>query len=50
MTRPIGAIVALYAVSGAAGLAWQVVQVRAFVPVFGAGAEAIAAAGNAPVG
>ena len=43
MTRPIGAIVALYAVSGAAGLAWQVVQVRAFVPVFGAGAEAIAA-------
>lgn len=38
-----GALVALYGLSGAAGLAWQVVQVRAFVPVFGAGSEAIAA-------
>lgn len=44
MAKPHAApLVALYALSGAAGLAWQVVQVRAFVPVFGAGAEAIAA-------
>lgn len=36
-------VVALYGLSGAAGLAWQVLLVRAFTPVFGAGAEAIAA-------
>lgn len=44
MTRPRTApLILLYGLSGAAGLAWQVLQVRAFVPVFGAGAEAIAA-------
>jgi hypothetical protein len=42
--RPRGlSLVLLYGLSGAVGLAWQVVQVRAFLPVFGAGAEAIAA-------
>jgi spermidine synthase len=43
LTRPHAKLVLLYALSGAVGLAWQVVQVRAFVPIFGAGAEAIAA-------
>ena len=43
MTRQRALLVLLYGVSGAVGLAWQVVQVRDFVPVFGAGAEAIAA-------
>ena len=33
----------LYGLSGAVGLAWQVLAVRAFVPIFGAGAYAIAA-------
>ena len=43
VTRSRASLVLLYGLSGAVGLAWQVVQVRAFVPVFGAGAEAIAA-------
>lgn len=43
MRRSRALLILLYGLSGAVGLAWQVVQVRAFLPVFGAGAEAIAA-------
>lgn len=43
MTRSRALLVLLYGLSGAVGLAWQVLAVRAFVPVFGAGAYAIAA-------
>ena len=43
MSGRLALLVGLYGLSGAVGLAWQVVQVRAFLPVFGASAEAIAA-------
>ncbi len=43
MTRSRALLVLLYGLSGAVGLAWQVLAVRAFVPIFGAGAYAIAA-------
>jgi len=36
-------LLALYGLSGAVGLAWQVVWVRAFTPLFGAGIESTAA-------
>lgn len=36
-------LLALYTLSGLAGLAWQVLWVRAWTPVFGAGLEAVAA-------
>ena len=36
-------LLTLYTLSGLAGLAWQVLWVRAFSPIFGAGLEAVAA-------
>jgi len=41
--RGRGLILLLYGVSGGVGLAWQVLWVRAFTPIFGVGLEAIAA-------
>ena len=40
--KPIS-LLTLYTLSGLAGLAWQVLWVRAFSPIFGAGLEAVAA-------
>ncbi|MFH1469476.1 MAG: fused MFS/spermidine synthase [Pseudomonadota bacterium] len=41
--RHVPLLLALYGLSGAVGLAWQVVWVRAFTPLFGAGIESTAA-------